>query len=57
MLERLCQLDAVIAQWPTANVHAVVVVRNGKLVMERYFARRGRALGRQARPRDLAASR
>src|SRR4029453_3503711 len=36
--ERLCQLDAFIAQWPKANVHAVVVVRNGKLVMERYFA-------------------
>lgn len=34
---RLCQLDAFIAQWPKANVHAVVVVRNGKLVMERYF--------------------
>ena len=48
--ERLCQLDAIIAQWPTANVHAVVVVRNGKLVMERYFAgedeRWGDKLGR-----------
>ncbi len=48
--ERLCQLDAVIAQWPKANVHAVVVVRNGKLVMERYFAgedeRWGDKLGR-----------
>ena len=48
--ERLCQLDAVIAQWPKANVHAVVVVRNGKLVMERYFAgedeRWGDQLGR-----------
>jgi CubicO group peptidase (beta-lactamase class C family) len=47
---KLCQLDAVIAQWPTANVHAVVVVRNGKLVMERYFAgedeRWGDKLGR-----------
>ena len=48
--ERLCQLDAIIAQWPKANVHAVVVVRNGKLVMERYFAgedeRWGDKLGR-----------
>jgi CubicO group peptidase (beta-lactamase class C family) len=35
---KLCQLDAFIAQWPKANIHAVVVVRNGKLVMERYFA-------------------
>jgi CubicO group peptidase (beta-lactamase class C family) len=34
---RLCELDAFIGQWPTANIHAVVVVRNGKLVMERYF--------------------
>jgi CubicO group peptidase (beta-lactamase class C family) len=47
---KLCQLDAVIAQWPKANVHAVVVARNGKLVMERYFAgedeRWGDKLGR-----------
>ena len=47
---KLCQLDAVIAQWPKANVHSVVVVRNGKLVMERYFAgedeRWGDKLGR-----------
>src|SRR5215207_1033713 len=47
---KLCQLDAFSAQWPTANVHAVVVVRNGKLVMERYFAgedeRWGDKLGR-----------
>src|SRR5215207_574523 len=46
---KLCQLDAFIAQWPTANVHAVVV-GNGKLVMERYFAgedeRWGDKLGR-----------
>lgn len=48
--ERLCRLDAFIAQWPKANIHAVVVVRNGKLVMERYFAgedeRWGDSLGR-----------
>ncbi len=47
---RLCQLDAFIGQWPRANIHAVVVVRNGKLVMERYFAgedeRWGDELGR-----------
>jgi CubicO group peptidase (beta-lactamase class C family) len=35
---RLCALDAFIAQWPQANIHAVVVARNGKLVMERYFS-------------------
>jgi CubicO group peptidase (beta-lactamase class C family) len=34
---KLCELDAFIGQWPNANVHAVVVVRNGKLVMERYY--------------------
>jgi CubicO group peptidase (beta-lactamase class C family) len=47
---RLCELDSVIGQWPQANIHAVVVVRNGKLVMERYFAgedeRWGDKLGR-----------
>ncbi len=36
--ERLCGLDKLIAQWPDANIHAVVIVRHGKLVMERYFA-------------------
>ncbi|CAN5670009.1 hypothetical protein BH11PSE3_BH11PSE3_43830 [soil metagenome] len=49
---KLCELDAFIAQWPQANIHAVVVVRNGKLVMERYFAgedeRWGDSLGRVA---------
>jgi CubicO group peptidase (beta-lactamase class C family) len=34
---KLCDLDSFIAQWPEANIHAVVVVRNGKLAMERYF--------------------
>ena len=50
MPHKLCELDAFIAQWPKANIHAVVVVRNGKLVMERYFAgedeRWGDKLGR-----------
>ncbi|MBV8191308.1 MAG: serine hydrolase [Alphaproteobacteria bacterium] len=47
---KLCELDSAIGQWPAANIHAVVVVRNGKLVMERYFAgedeRWGDKLGR-----------
>ena len=47
---KLCELNSFIAQWPEANIHAVVVVRNGKLVMERYFAgedeRWGDKLGR-----------
>src|SRR5258708_27516415 len=47
---KLCELDSFIAQWPEANIHAVVVVRNGKLAMERYFSgedeRWGDKLGR-----------
>ena len=35
---RLCDLDGLLAQWPDANVHAVIVARHGKLVMERYYA-------------------
>lgn len=35
--DRLGGLDALLADWPEANVHAVVVARRGKLVMERYF--------------------
>ncbi len=31
--DKLCELDAFIAQWPQANIHAVVVVHNGMLVM------------------------
>ena len=42
--------NSFVAQWPEANIHAVVVVRNGKLAMERYFAgedeRWGDKLGR-----------
>ena len=49
---RLCGLDSLVAQWPDANIHAVVVVRNGKLAMERYFSgedeRWGDKLGRVA---------
>ena len=49
---KLCELDSFVAQWPEANIHAVAVVRNGKLVMERYFAgedeRWGDKLGRVA---------
>lgn len=41
----LCRLDAFIAQWPQANIHAVVVVRKGKLVMERYFSGADERLG------------
>ena len=37
---RLSGLDALLRQWPKRNVHAVLIVRRGKLVFERYF--RGR---------------
>src|SRR5258708_31256263 len=46
---RLCELDDFLAQWPAHNIHAVVVVRHGKLVVERYFSgadeRWGRPIG------------
>ena len=35
---RLCALNSFLGQWPQANIHAVVVVRRGKLAMERYFS-------------------
>lgn len=34
---RLCRLDKFLEQWPEHDIHAVVVVRRGKLVMDRYF--------------------
>jgi CubicO group peptidase (beta-lactamase class C family) len=34
---QLCKLDKFIGQWKDANIHAVVVARAGKLVMERYY--------------------
>jgi CubicO group peptidase (beta-lactamase class C family) len=47
--DRLCALDKFLGQWPAANIHSVVVVRHGKLVMERYYSgidyRLGRFLG------------
>ena len=46
---RLCKLDTLLAQWPDRNIHAVIVARHNKLVMERYFdgtdASWGRPLG------------
>jgi CubicO group peptidase (beta-lactamase class C family) len=34
---RLCGLDSLLGRWPDPAIHAVVVERNGKLAMERYF--------------------
>jgi len=39
---RLSELDIFLRQWPGHNVHAVVIVRRGKLVFERYFRGRER---------------
>src|SRR3954451_11052958 len=39
---RLSGLDAFLRPWPKRNVHAVVIVRRGKLVFERYFRGRER---------------
>jgi CubicO group peptidase (beta-lactamase class C family) len=35
---KLCGLDAFLEQWPTANIHAVLVSRRGKLVAEHYLS-------------------
>ncbi|MDI1285709.1 MAG: serine hydrolase [Reyranella sp.] len=37
---KLCGLEAFLKQWPTANIHAVVVARHGKLVAEHYLSGR-----------------
>ena len=42
---QLCTLDKFIAQWKDANIHAVVVARAGKLVMERYYTGADERLG------------
>lgn len=34
---KLCGLDKLLDQWPDRNIHAVIVARHGRLVMERYF--------------------
>jgi CubicO group peptidase (beta-lactamase class C family) len=37
---RLCGLETFLGQWQDANIHAVVIARRGKLVMERYLTGR-----------------
>ncbi len=37
---KLCNLEGFLKQWLTANIHAVVVARHGKLVMEHYLSGR-----------------
>jgi CubicO group peptidase (beta-lactamase class C family) len=47
---RLCRIDKFLERFPDHNIHAVVVVRRGRLVMDRYFTgtdeRWGTPLGR-----------
>jgi CubicO group peptidase (beta-lactamase class C family) len=35
---RLSELDKFLERWPKHNIHAVVIARRGKLVLERYFS-------------------
>ena len=35
---RLSELDKFLEQWPKHKIHAVIVARRGKLVLERYFS-------------------
>ncbi|SJZ34037.1 CubicO group peptidase, beta-lactamase class C family [Enhydrobacter aerosaccus] len=35
--EKLCGLDKFLGQWQQPDIHAVVVARHGKLVLDRYF--------------------
>jgi CubicO group peptidase (beta-lactamase class C family) len=35
--DRLSKLDKFLEQWPKHRIHAVVIARRGKLVLERYF--------------------
>jgi CubicO group peptidase (beta-lactamase class C family) len=35
---RLFELDKFLEQWPKHNIHAVLIARRGKLILERYFS-------------------
>lgn len=35
---RLSELDRFLEYWPKRNIHALVVARRGRLVLERYFS-------------------
>jgi hypothetical protein len=35
---RLSELDKFLEQWPKHKIHAVIIARRGKLVLERYFS-------------------
>lgn len=48
-LAALCRLGPRLQDWKEADVHAVLVVRHGKLVYENYFTGSDEPLGSQAR--------
>ena len=48
-LATLCRLGPRLRDWKEADVHAVLVVRRGKLVYENYFTGTDEPLGHQAR--------
>ena len=54
---RLCALDSFIAQWPQANIHAVVVVHKRQARDGALLQRRRRALGQPARHRAVRGRR
>ena len=44
---RLCDLEGFLKAWPMANIHAVVVARRGKLVLEHYRAGKDLHFGKE----------
>jgi CubicO group peptidase (beta-lactamase class C family) len=52
----LCRLGPRLQEWQEADVHAVLVVRHGKLVYEKYFAGTDQPLGDKARSVTFDAS-
>src|SRR5688572_20488785 len=54
--DRLCRIDKFLERFPEHNIHAVLVVRRGKLVMDRYFTgtdeRWGTPLGKVVHTRE-----
>jgi CubicO group peptidase (beta-lactamase class C family) len=53
---RLSQLDKFLKQWPQRNVHAVVIARRGKLVLERYFRGKERRVMEWSGPVEFSST-
>jgi CubicO group peptidase (beta-lactamase class C family) len=52
----LCGLDRFLGQWPRHNVHAVVLLRRGRLVFERYWRGRERRWMQWSEPVAFSAA-